>query len=108
MDGRDVGWVRTNALNRFEIFTNDLAKATEYYSAILNTPMAPVSMDGCYMPMFPCDLENGVGGALTEMDGCAPGPGGMVIRERSDISPHGYIVIFSDPEENVVGLHSMA
>ncbi len=108
MDGRDVGWVRTNALNGFEIFTNDLAKATEFYSSILDMQMAPASMDGCNVAMFPCDIENGVGGALTQMEGCEPGSGGMVIGERLDISPHGYIVIFSDPEENVVGLHSMA
>lgn len=123
--------MKTHATNWFEIFTNDLAKATEFYSAILDTPMAPASMEGCNMAMFPCDIEKGVGGALTQMDGCAPGPGGSliylnvegdldgvlsripaaggkVVKERLDISPHGFIAVFSDPEENVVGLHSMS
>ena len=123
--------MKTNALNWFEIFTNDLAKSSEFYTTILATPLTPSSMEGCQMAMFPCDIEKGVGGALTQMDGCAPGAGGTliylnvegdldgvlaripaaggkVIRERFDISPHGFIGIFSDPEGNVVGLHSMS
>ena len=123
--------MKTNALNWFEIFTNDLAKATEFYSTILATKLEPASMEGCRMTMFPCDPDKGVGGAITQMDGCAPGAGGTLvylnvegdldavisripaaggtlIKERFDISPHGFIAIFCDPEGNVVGLHSMS
>ena len=49
--------MKTNALNWFEIFTNDLAKSTEFYTAILNTPLTPLtssSMEGCRVAMFPC------------------------------------------------------
>jgi uncharacterized protein len=122
--------MKTNALNWFEIFTRDLARATEFYSTILNTKLEPASMEGCRMTMFPCDLDKGVGGALTEMEGCNPGrggtmvylnvegdldgvlarvfdAGGTVIKDRMDISPHGFIGIFQDLEGNVVGLHSM-
>ncbi|WP_411825603.1 VOC family protein [Luteolibacter sp. AS25] len=122
--------MKTNALNWFEIFTNDLEKSTEFYSTILATTLMPSEMEGCNMAMFPSDYEKGIGGAITKMDGCDPGPGGTlvylnvegdldsvleripaaggkVLRERFDISPHGFIAIFSDPEGNVVGLHSL-
>lgn len=123
--------MKINALSWFEIFTNDLAKSTEFYTTILNEPLTPSSMEGCKMAMFPGDPEKGVGGALTQMDGCSPGSGGTmvylnvdgdldgvlaripaaggkIVKERFDISPHGFIGIFSDPEGNIVGLHSMA
>ncbi|MEO5916359.1 MAG: VOC family protein [Luteolibacter sp.] len=123
--------MKNNALNWFEIFTNDLAKATEFYNTILNTTLVPPSTAGCNMSIFPSDLDKGVGGALTQMEGCKPGPGGTliylnvegdldgvlsripaaggkVVKERFDITPHGFIGIFSDPEGNVVGLHSMS
>ncbi len=122
--------MKTNALNWFEIATKDLTKAVDFYGTILNVKLEPASMEGCRMAMFPADHEKGVGGALTEMDGCDAGPGGTlvylnvegdldgvlsripeaggtVIKERTDISPHGFIGIFRDPEGNIVGLHSM-
>lgn len=122
--------MKPNALNWFEIFTNDLAAATEFYSTILKAELASPS-SGCNMAVFPYDAEKGVGGAISQMDGCKPGPGGTIIylnvegdldgvlsripaaggkvlKERFDIAPHGYIGVFSDPEGNVVGLHSMS
>ncbi len=123
--------MKVNALNWFEIYTDDLGKSTEFYNAILSARLEPASMEGCEMAMFPGDSEKGVGGALTQMEGCKPGSGGTlvylnvegeldavlsripaaggkVVRERMDIAPHGFIGIFSDPEGNVVGLHSMS
>lgn len=122
--------MKTNALNWFEIFTNDLAQATEFYSTILKAELATPT-PGCNMAIFPYEAEKGVGGALTQMEGHHPGPGGTiiylnvegdldgvlnripaaggkVIKDRFDISPHGFIGIFSDPEGNIVGLHSMS
>ncbi|MDP3848991.1 MAG: VOC family protein [Luteolibacter sp.] len=123
--------MKTNAINWFEIFTNDLIKATDFYGTILNTSLAPASMEGCRMALFSSDPDKGVGGALTQMDGYKPGPGGTlvylnvegdldgvlsrissaggkVLKDRIDIAPHGFIGIFSDPEGNVIGLHSMS
>lgn len=119
-----------NAVSWFEIFTRDLDKATAFYSKILARDLIPGEMECCRMAMFPCDYDKGVGGALTQMEGCEPGAGGTlvylnvegdldgvlsripeaggkVLKERMDIAPHGFIGIFSDPEGNVVGLHSM-
>jgi predicted enzyme related to lactoylglutathione lyase len=125
--------MKDDALNWFEIFVNDLAKAKEFYGTILKTTLISTSEDtGCTMAMFPCNLELGVGGSLTQAsETCKPGAGGTmvylnvegdldgvleripaaggkVIRERMAIPPHGFIGIFSDPDGNVVGLHSMA
>ncbi len=123
-----------NALNWFEIYTADLNRARTFYEAILQTPLvemkADAGMPGFQMIMFPFDETTGVGGALIQAEQIKPGPGGtlvylnvegdldgvlsripkaggQVIRGRFDISPHGYIGIFSDSEGNVVGLHSM-
>jgi uncharacterized protein len=123
--------MKINSLNWFEIFTNDLAKATTFYSTILNTKLEPPSSsECCRMVIFPGDHDKGVCGAISQMEGCNPGPGGTmvylnvegdldgvlsripaaggkVLKERMDIAPHGFIGVFSDPEGNVVGLHSM-
>ncbi|WP_221031532.1 VOC family protein [Actomonas aquatica] len=120
-----------NALNWFEIYVSDFDRARTFYTAILGQELELSAMEGSQMAILPCDLEKGVGGALTKMDGCAPGPGGTlvylnvegqldavleripaagghVIRPKFPIPPHGFIAIFSDPEGNVVGLHSMS
>jgi predicted enzyme related to lactoylglutathione lyase len=122
--------MKQNALNWFEIYTNDINKAADFYGKILAKPLSMISNDKYNMAMFPSDLDNGVGGALTQMDKCKPGAGGTVvylnvegdldgvleripknggtvIQPRMDIAPHGFIGIFQDPEGNIVGLHSM-
>jgi predicted enzyme related to lactoylglutathione lyase len=122
--------MKINALNWFEIFTNDLTKATAFYSTILATKLEPATSETCRMVIFPGDHDKGVCGGITQMEGCSPGPGGTmvylnvegdldgvlsripgaggtVLKERMDIAPHGFIGIFRDPEGNVVGLHSM-
>ncbi len=123
--------MKTNALNWFELYTADLARAKRFYETILNTKLQDVSGDGVSMAIFPYEQEKGVGGALTKMDGCDPGKGGTiiylnvegdldgvlaripaaggtVIKGRFDIAPHGFIGIFADTEGNIVGLHSLA
>lgn len=126
--------MKDDALNWFEIFVSDLEKAREFYGKILGTelPVVESETSDCTMAMFSFNMELGVGGCLTKADeNCKPGPGGTliylnvegdldgvlsripaaggkVIRERMAIPPHGFIGIFSDPDGNVVGLHSMA
>lgn len=125
--------MKDDALNWFEIFVNDLDKATAFYEAILKTSMTsiPTADCGCSMAIFPCNQEIGVGGALTKSEGYKPGPGGTmvylnvegdldgvleripaaggkVLQPRMAIPPHGFIGIFEDIDGNRVGLHSMA
>lgn len=123
--------MKDNALNWFEIFVTDFGKAKAFYEEILGRTLAPATCGECQMGLFSEGGENGVGGAITKMEGFNPGPGGTlvylnvegdldavlaripkaggkVLRDRLAIPPHGFIGIFEDPEGNVVGLHSMS
>lgn len=122
--------MKTNALNWFEIFVTDFDRAKSFYEKILGRSLTPAAMEGCQMGLFGEGGPDGVGGAITKMEGYNPGPGGTlvylnvegdldgvlqripgaggkVIRDRMPIPPHGFIGIFEDSEGNVVGLHSM-
>lgn len=123
--------MKTNAINWFELYATDIARAQKFYEAILQAKMETPQMEGCKMAMFPFDQAKGVGGAVTQMEGFKPGPGGTVVylnvegeldaviaripaaggkiaKPRMAIPPHGFIAIFEDTEGNVVGLHSMS
>jgi predicted enzyme related to lactoylglutathione lyase len=125
--------MKDDALNWFEIYVNDLTKATAFYEAILKSPLntLPPMESGCKMALFTYNQELGVGGALTQSEGYTPGPGGTmvylnvegdldgvleripaaggkVLQPRMAIPPHGFIGIFEDPDGNRVGLHSMS
>jgi uncharacterized protein len=123
--------MKTNAINWFEIFVSDFDRAKTFYENILNRPLTLAAMEGCQMALFVEGGEQGTGGALTQMEGYNPGPGGTlvyldvegdldgvlsripaaggkIIRDRMAIPPHGFIGILEDTEGNVVGLHSMA
>lgn len=121
---------QTNALNWFELYVTDFDRAKRFYETALDTSLMETAMEGCRMGLFPFAEKEGVGGAITRMDGMNPGPGGTVvylnvegkldavlqrvpqaggavIRPRLSIDPHGFIAIIKDTEGNVVGLHSM-
>lgn len=123
--------MKQHAIHWFELYTTDLDRAVTFYETILKTPLVRSEAEGCNMRMFPFDMEHGVGGGLTKMDGCTPGiggtiiylngegdldgilaripaAGGKVIKDRIAIPPHGFIGIFEDTEGNVVGIHSMS
>ena len=118
-----------NALSWFEIHAADFDRARTFYQTILDERLEESPMPGGRMAMFSFDLESGVGGAVTKMEGCAPGgagtivylnvdgkldavlsripkAGGKIVRERMPIPPHGFIALFQDSEGNTVGLHS--
>ena len=122
---------KINALNWFEIYVADFDRAAAFYGKILNAPLEIMEGNGPKMGMFPFDMEKGIGGCITTMEGCNPGSGGTlvylnvegeldaviarvsdaggkVIREKFPIPPHGFIAIIEDSEGNVVGLHSMS
>lgn len=122
---------KTNALNWFEIYAADFERARRFYETVLDEPLQPVEDATGKMAIFGCDMDNGVGGSLTKMDGHAPGAGGTlvylnvegkldevlariapaggkVLSGRTAIPPHGFIGIIQDTEGNRVGLHSMS
>lgn len=121
---------RKDAVNWFELYVTNFDRAKQFYEAVLQTSLQEHQMESCRMGMFPCDSPKGVGGAITKMEGMAPGPGGTliylnvegdldgvlqrvpasggaVIKPRLAIGEHGFIGIIRDTEGNIVGLHSM-
>ncbi|MGC3961211.1 MAG: VOC family protein [Verrucomicrobiota bacterium] len=122
--------IKTDAVNWFELYVNDFNRAKQFYETTLKTTLAENEMEGCRMGIFPFDEKNGIGGAITKMNGMTggaggtivylnvegdldgvlqrtPGQGGEVIKSRLSIGEHGFIGIIKDTEGNVVGLHSM-
>jgi predicted enzyme related to lactoylglutathione lyase len=78
---------KLNALNWFELYVADFARARRFYETILNTPLQDSqaesckegSKEGCQMAMFPFDMAKGVGGSITKMKDIAPGVGGTIV-----------------------------
>jgi hypothetical protein len=78
---------KANALNWFELYVTDFARARRFYETILKTPLQYAQTesctegpkDGCLMAMFPFEMEKGVGGSITKMKEGAPGPGGTMV-----------------------------
>ncbi len=123
-----VGW--------FEIYVNDLDRATAFYETVFATTLQPLDMSGVPGPpiemrTFPM-LEHGPGaaGALVKMAGVGPAPGGTLIyfscedcgveaarvadaggriqQEKQSIGPYGFTALAHDTEGNLIGLHSKA
>lgn len=122
---------KKDALNWFELYVTDLARARKFYETILKTQLHEVNGGGSPMAIFPYNDGKGVGGSLSMMDVVPPGAGGtivylnvegdldgvidrttqaggMVLKPRFSIGEHGFIAVIKDTEGNVVGLHSAA
>lgn len=123
MDTNPVGW--------FEIYVQDMARATAFYQSVLkikleklNTPAPDIDMMG-----FPMAMErSGASGALTKVDGFDSGgnsvlvyfsckdcaveesrveqAGGRIQRPKMSIGEYGHITLAVDTEGNMFGLHS--
>jgi len=123
-----------NAINWFEIPTNDLARATKFYEAIFATTLIPMDTPSIQMRMFPLeDLMTGIGGAIVHSGGfhkvsATDGPlvylngnpdvqiildriepaGGQILVPKTEISPeYGHMAVFLDSEGNRIALHSI-
>jgi hypothetical protein len=122
--------LKKDAVSWFELHVADFDRAKRFYENVMQSPLQECEMENCRMAMFPFDNANGVGGAITKMDGVAPGQGGTmvylnvdgdldgvlkripsaggsVLKPRTSIGEHGFIAILKDTEGNPVGLHSM-
>lgn len=119
-----VGW--------FEIYVNDLSRATKFYEAVLAKKLATLDapMEEIQMMAFPMEKgAPGAGGALVKMAGLHPGgtgtivyfvsddcaheesrvaqAGGKVMKPKFSIGPYGFITLAFDTEGNLFGVHSM-
>ena len=117
----------------FEIYTDDLQRARQFYETVLQvelTEMFNPTSDELQMLAFPSNMEaNGAAGALAKMEGMKAGnngtlvyfasedcsieearierAGGNVVTPKTSIGENGFMVIATDTEGNTFGIHSM-
>ena len=125
--------MRSNPVGWFEIYVEDMERATSFYEAVLGTKLEKLeaTMENLQMMAFPMSMESaGAAGALCLMDGVKPGGGGTLVYFSSDdcsveaaqieaaggkvqmpktsIGQYGYIAMGIDTEGNMFGIHSPA
>lgn len=124
-----------HAISWFEIPTENLDRATQFYEIILGLELQPMDMPGMQMRIFPIDnMMEGVTGVLIKTEdgfhkpSSSHGPlvylnandgmedilskvesaGGQILQDRMQISPeHGYMAIILDSEGNRIAFHSV-
>ncbi len=124
--------MKFNPVIWFEIYVQDLARATMFYEILLGIKLEPLGNptdDNMQMMAFPMEMgSTGAGGALVKMEGVQPGPGGTLVYFSSDdvaievarieaaggkvfkdkvsIGQFGDIALGFDTEGNMFGLHN--
>ena len=122
MPRNPVGW--------FEIYVQDMPRARAFYESVFAVQLQKLESPEPEMWTFPMQ-ENSPGamGALVKMDGCPSGGnstlvyftcadcateakraaigGGRVFRDKFSIGQYGFISLITDPDGNMIGLHSM-
>lgn len=119
----------SNAINWFELPSNNFERAVKFYSEVLGSELQPFDSPQMKMAFFPTK-EKGVGGCVTHGNGNKPNAegalvylnggddlakplsrveksGGMVMMPKTPIGENGYMAIFKDTEGNRVAFHSM-
>ncbi len=122
-----------NPIVWFEIYVNDIDRATTFYKTVFNTKLSPMSDptdQGMRMVSFGMDMSaHGSCGMLVQMPGMDAGKnstivyfhsedcvteesrvvtaGGMVMKPKMSLGEYGYMSLCKDTEGNVFGLHSM-
>lgn len=123
-----------NPICWFEIYVDDMQRAKAFYQTVLDVELQsiPTPTDAPEMEMltFPSSMDSyGATGALVKMPGCKVGgfgtmvyfncedcsieesrvveAGGSIHKEKTSIGEHGFMVLATDTEGNMFGLHSM-
>ena len=117
-----VGW--------FEIYVQDMERAKTFYQKTLEVTFERLESPGIELWAFPMKMDaGGAAGALVKMEGKDSGVGGTLIyfscedcaveaaraaenggkiqKEKISIGEYGFIVLVSDSEGNLIGLHSI-
>jgi uncharacterized protein len=118
-----------NAINWFEIPSDNLDRALPFYERTLGVTLTRTEFGGVPHAMFPAD-EGGVAGAVVGQASVKAGPTGVVIYldapdgveaclaralaaggtqvvPKTAIGEHGFIAVVKDLDGNVVGLHAL-
>ncbi|MEO7067927.1 MAG: VOC family protein [Rhodanobacter sp.] len=116
----------------FEIYVQDIARATKFYESVLDTKLDKLgdpTDSNVQMMAFPMGMDHpGAAGTLVQMDGFTSGgsgtlvyfgcddcaveaarvasSGGHVEREKTSLGEYGFIALAADTEGNMFGLHS--
>ena len=127
--------MKTNPVNWFEIYVNDMQRAQQFYETVLQVkltllPNASSNHSDMQYVTFPGAGENfGSSGALVKIKEVKAGgnsiiiyfycedcsveesrvvaAGGKIIRSKTSIGEYGFISLFYDSEGNMIGLQSM-
>jgi predicted enzyme related to lactoylglutathione lyase len=122
----------------FEIYVEDMERAKKFYEHVLQTELMELSMpdmgsDAPEMRMLAFPMQSGgegAAGALVKMAGFGPGgnstmvyfdsddcsieegrieaAGGKVVQPKQSIGEFGFMVLASDSEGNMFGIHSQS
>lgn len=121
-----------NAIGWFDIYVNELDRATSFYEKVLDRTLEPMGdpTGETQMMSFPADMSAyGAAGALTKSAHAGPGiggtivyfsvedcavqearvaeAGGQVVRPKFSIGDFGWVVLCMDTEGNMFGLNSL-
>ena len=126
--------VGQNPVVWFEIYVNDMARAVAFYEAVFQSKLSEMPTPGdepMEMMSFHADMESvaAASGALVRMEGFPGGgsstivyfqssdcsleegriaaAGGKVLRGKTSLGEHGFMVLGEDTEGNTFGVHSM-
>jgi len=128
--------VAQNPVVWFEIYVDNLERAKKFYEKVfqlklVEMPMPETGDDSMKMLFFPSNMETkgAASGALVKMDGFKAGSnstivyfysencaveearvaaaGGSVFKSKMSIGDYGNIVLATDTEGNIIGIHSM-
>lgn len=125
-----------NSVVWFEIYVEDLKRARTFYERVLDIKLNEMATpgsdnEGMEMLAFPSEMDGpGAAGALVKMDGFEAGgnstivyfgsedcakeesrikqAGGKVFQSKQSIGEHGFIILATDTEGNMFGVHSQA
>jgi uncharacterized protein len=123
--------IKANAIGWFDLYVDDLERATAFYEAVLQQRLEPMGdpTGETSMRAFPSNMNAyGAAGALVKSSHARPGPGGTllyfsvedcaaceprviaargaVLRPKFSIGEFGWVSICRDTEGNLFGLNS--
>jgi predicted enzyme related to lactoylglutathione lyase len=119
-----------NPVAWFEIYVQDLERAKAFYEKVFQVKLEKLSSPDLEMWAFPMSMEKpGASGAIVKMPEVPSGgnstliyfncedcaveearvetAGGKIHRPKISIGEYGFITLFFDTENNMIGLHSM-
>ncbi|MCM4171892.1 VOC family protein [Arenibacter sp. TNZ] len=120
----------------FEIYVDDLKRAKKFYETVFQLelsemPMPDTADASMKMLFFPSNMEaiNSASGALVKIEGFKAGnnstvvyfmsedcsleesmiasAGGSIFKAKTSLGDYGFMVLATDTEGNMIGVHSM-